>query len=541
MPSPTQPGVNARPAPSGATLSRKTIDARVKVLRAQIKASKKEIKRLSALRNDLSPISQLPTELLVRIFSEVIVTVGYESQWPRRKVPSWMVLTHVCQRWRVVALDASTLWTGISFDWSSHWVEAMLQRSKQAKLNIVLSSSGTATKAFENIKRSLDTSRLRSLTAKGSSCAHAIVARLGSGAPHLEKLSLTNYREAYTLPPGFHGRNTPNLKTLELEGWSLPSWRSPHFTTLRHFDLTINGPNPADPSGIELIDALDSMPTLLSLRLVGSHIPLINDEIRRTVHLPRLETLTVNNVGVRTGTALLNALAVPLTAKIDVSCHVKDEDSRAINDLGSAFGNCCLVSPLNPSATSPPTFKYISLRVGWSVDLTASLQHPPAGLHSLRMYSGATDAAENSIPHLLESLPLDDVCRIDFTGKSARPAIDTTPLFQLPRVETIHITDTEAATLFLEKAGLDTIFDDPYIRLPALKNLSFFEVDFKHDPRRLEAMKPSDLTSFLGARKMMGVEIQRLRLVNCPMYKKDKAKFKPQCRAFEVSDGDGED
>ncbi|KAH6917645.1 hypothetical protein BKA70DRAFT_1395344 [Coprinopsis sp. MPI-PUGE-AT-0042] len=525
-------------ASSRVIVSRENIDTRVYALRT-------EIKRLLAMRNDLSPIFRLPPELLVSIFSEIIAIIGLH-EWPRRKVPSWMAVTHVCQQWRTVALDASTLWTDISFDWSRSWLEAMLHRSKQAKLNIVLPfDHKKLDKTIGVVTQSLaDITRLRSLKSLGS-FVH-VIKRLVFQAPHLEKLVLQDYSNAHTLPPHFLASNAPKLKFLELLNWSLASWPSPLLTVLDHFDLELKVEHSGTPSATELLDVLTSMPTLSRLRLSGSQIPSIDEENNRTVQLPRLKSLTVSAVSVNTCTTLLNALRTPLVTQVVIACDVANEDSaQEIRKLGAAFILSCLSYP--SASTSPPTFKYISVKSGWSTDLTVSLEHPstlsrPDGAYQLRLCPrGTSNVAAKSIQYLLDSLPLHEVCRFDLSGASTCSPLNITPLLKLPRIETIHVTGTEAANLLLEHAGLEERFGLSSIRFPVLKNLSFLGVDFKHDRRRSGAIKPSKLTSILSARKEMGVEIHRLRLSSCPMYKKDKDKFKPQCRVFEVSDGDRED
>jgi F-box-like len=525
-----------RPAPVGAApLSCNGIDTRVKKLKKEIQARKKEIKRLSAIRNDLSSISRLPAELLAKIFSEVVTAVGYKSG----KVPSWMAITHVCQRWRAVAIDSSVLWTDISFHWSPAWVKVMLQRSKQSKLDIVTSSATNA--PLDLINQALDVSRLRSLETQNPVHGHIIASRLEHGAPHLEKLSLMRWSNTYKLPPGCLATNTPKLKALTLANYTLSPWGSKVITALHSFDLSLDLPDAA--TGDELLDGLDGMHALSRLRLAGLHLPLIVD--CRVVRLPRLESLHISNVSVGTGTALLNSLAVPLTAKVDLSdYHVDDEDPQTISDLISAFRRCCLTSSLNPSAfTSPPTFKYIALELGWAVALRATLHEPPARLrpeasYNLEITSSGLRPAARLSSNLLESLPLGETCRIDLSVTSKHQHVDITALLDLPKVSTVHVTGTEAAALFLRDAEDDGFYDDGSpIPFPGLRNLLFFDVDFKHDPRRPQAVNPTDLASFVNARKAMGAEIQRLRLAGCPMYKKDKAKFKPQCRVLEVSDG----
>jgi hypothetical protein len=474
-----------------------------------------------------------------------------------------MAITHVCQHWREVALECSNLWTNISFSWSRPWVEEMLFRSKQAKLNIKIpelyGSARACAKASIKIngvvaQSLLDTSRLKTLECHDEHFAHAVKA-LTTQASHLEKLVLKDHYRAigvHMLPPDFLAGRAPNLKTLKLRNWSLAYWSPLLLTALTEFDWVLDSSG-SGLSATGLLDALDGMPKLARLYLSGSKIPLISEELERTVRLPRLEHLGIDGVSVKLCTSLLNALVIPSTAKNDVSRCMENilNDTRAIDNLASAFSSCCLDPPLvNPSAlTSTLAFKHIS--VGFSeryVDLKLSTRKfaagsQPDGLHRLLIHCdspGSLREPQSSLSELLRSLPLNNVCRFDLSDAVA--GLDILPLFDLPHIETVQITSTKAATTFLALSRLIVDLADDYeglpIPFPTLKNLLFSKIDFKHDPRRPEAIKPSFLASFLRARKAVGAEIHRLRLDKCPMYKKDRAKFQPQCKVFEVSYGD---
>ncbi|KAI0080352.1 hypothetical protein K474DRAFT_312909 [Panus rudis PR-1116 ss-1] len=60
---------------------------------------------LSVTHNSLLPINRLPSELL----SEVLLLLSEQSYTPSE----WVRVTHVCQRWRDVALGCPALWTSI--------------------------------------------------------------------------------------------------------------------------------------------------------------------------------------------------------------------------------------------------------------------------------------------------------------------------------------------------------------------------------------------------------------------------------------------
>ncbi|KAI0690449.1 hypothetical protein BC835DRAFT_1307909 [Cytidiella melzeri] len=77
-------------------------------------------------------ISQLPSEVLLLIFRRYSMT-----EWRGGDVP-WIKVTHVCRRWREVALSASTLWSYIRItpSTSAKRVSTWIQRSQQAPLTV---------------------------------------------------------------------------------------------------------------------------------------------------------------------------------------------------------------------------------------------------------------------------------------------------------------------------------------------------------------------------------------------------------------------
>ncbi|KAH6917668.1 hypothetical protein BKA70DRAFT_1252855 [Coprinopsis sp. MPI-PUGE-AT-0042] len=493
-------------------------------------------------KNGLLPIFQLPPELSVKIFVALTeITASEEDAGPLPKTPSWVVVTHVCRRWRALALGTPSLWTKLSSSFPKAWLEAMLVRSKQAKLDIVLPAH-TRCSSPNIIQQSLlNPARLRSLDSSDEFFAEAIK-QLEPEAPHLEKLILTNsnINKVQRLPPGFLSSNTPMLRTLGLMNWSLSQWRSRIVTALNHFDLWLDSTRPDTLSAVELLDVLDSMPTLSSLRLAGHGIPRIDNKFHRVVQLPRLQSLVIASLSTETCTSLLNALAVPVTAEAEVPCEVGNiEASQSVYDIGAALTACCLTSPLNPSAlSSPPSYKYLLLDFVnvWFVNVTASLQHPtrrshPIQSHTFRLFS-LVGKASNLLPSLLESLPLEQLSRLDLLGKSPYSSSDIAPLLTHPRIETIHVTGTQAATAFLLHAWADMPPAGTSIPLPGLKNFSIFRAECNN------RLLISQLHCSLSDRKAMGIEIHRLRLANCLIPKQEEDRLKSQCRVFEVSDED---
>jgi len=87
-------------------------------------------------RNMLIPISILPAEILARIFHFVAFSEPLYSRTPTLDSVNF---THVCRRWRQVALDDPTLWTHFSnFPRNKDWISERLSRARNAPLVIEL-------------------------------------------------------------------------------------------------------------------------------------------------------------------------------------------------------------------------------------------------------------------------------------------------------------------------------------------------------------------------------------------------------------------
>ena len=93
------------------------------------------IRALKSRRNELSPISRLPVEILCKIFkfSERLAASSFWWLTPG----SLTNFSQVSQHWRSSALSAPELWTNIPFN-CHRWAQEMLIRSKKANLTLTM-------------------------------------------------------------------------------------------------------------------------------------------------------------------------------------------------------------------------------------------------------------------------------------------------------------------------------------------------------------------------------------------------------------------
>ena len=107
------------------------LDEMRSIIDRDIARLEESIRALKSRRNELSPISRLPAEMLCNIFSFIKDDIFSSSRSPK----FWTSFSQVSQHWRSTALSAPGLWTNIPLSYP-RWAQEMLIRSKMAKLTI---------------------------------------------------------------------------------------------------------------------------------------------------------------------------------------------------------------------------------------------------------------------------------------------------------------------------------------------------------------------------------------------------------------------
>ncbi|KAH7884538.1 hypothetical protein F5I97DRAFT_1467854 [Phlebopus sp. FC_14] len=95
--------------------------------------------RVAHITNETAPVSRLPSDVLAIVFEETRCLL---SQWVgvRRPLPIEVQLSHVCARWRQVALSTPSLWTTIRMPilHKEIAIKTYLQRCNECPLSIHL-------------------------------------------------------------------------------------------------------------------------------------------------------------------------------------------------------------------------------------------------------------------------------------------------------------------------------------------------------------------------------------------------------------------
>lgn len=195
-----------------------------------------------------SPISKLPPSALILIFTAAVDSCEEKPsdrfRIERQGLPPCFTLTHVCQQWKEVALNCSTLWTRIEFC-SPECSREMLARSKGAPLRIVAVMDNywqRRTTSSEGVHAALQhISRIQelSLTHKSQDLTN-LFQTMTSPARALECLSLRDSKSGLALEgltaSTFAGV-APKLRSLLLSQYFLANWDVPILHNVVHFSL----------------------------------------------------------------------------------------------------------------------------------------------------------------------------------------------------------------------------------------------------------------------------------------------------------------
>ena len=281
---------------------------------------------LSQRRNELAPISFLPTEIIADIF--LLASAKRDDLGL-----AWLNVAHVCRQWSEIALNQRLFWSHINFsNLTLTGTAEMLARAKGAPLHLEarVTDSNWSHDRYRALDQELQAhvSHIRHLDIIVESlrpCLHlgAILHHTlyESPAPILEYLSLSNEAPGgiVSIPNNAFKGITPRLFSLELRQAAI-SLKSPLLRGLRYLKIyELNDVNRL--SVTDWLDALDEMPRLKEL-VFHAASPLTDDFTfpsdvnRRTATLPVLTHLDLSSPAVACALALAHLVLPALTSLI---------------------------------------------------------------------------------------------------------------------------------------------------------------------------------------------------------------------------------
>jgi len=254
------------------------------------------VKSLRQRKNESALISRLPVEILVQIFS-------YYSASDRhphvrfRTPPTWLAVTHVCQRWRDAALSCPFLWVDM-ISTNIRWTEEMLKRSGDVPIHITVDDAGSAQKPCELKTARLLFSKIHRAQSLVMTCAHTILTCMpilfdAEAAPSLQELIITNFHPTNNLDliarPLFSGK-TPSLQLLSLYRCRV-MWSSPLFQCNLVYLSISHIPQENRPNLHLVLEVLKRLTRLECLQLdeaLPAHVPSPNETIVSLLSAERL-------------------------------------------------------------------------------------------------------------------------------------------------------------------------------------------------------------------------------------------------------------
>lgn len=296
---------------------------------------------LLVYHNSILPIHRLPNELLINIFLLVI-----------RSGTSLIKMSHVCYRWRAVALDCPALWTSIHTD-NGDCLKAHLRRSHTMAVDITWDlldvKSSEKMEAFVHILRP-HAQRISGLRCSFKrSVMKTLLSCLDFPLPSLETLELATVKDRIRAPLISSDRpifveHAASLRFLSLSGIVIP-FTSPIYKGLLSLELSYQFH--ASMNLADLVQTLERSPNIEHLALKSSG-PLLPSELdvdmipAHTVKLNRLCNLTIRKGGEFNSVCrLLECLSMPTSTFIDIKGSL-----RLDNQPWSAFA----VFPPNPTS-----------------------------------------------------------------------------------------------------------------------------------------------------------------------------------------------
>ena len=318
----------------------------------ELESLEKTTRTLKLRRNALAPISRLPPETIGIIFSFLSLPREYLRllAGDKQDILAWLRVSHVCHRWREIALNQPRFWSRIDFTTlTSAGATEVLSRSKMAPLELEANLSGVnwASDRVDAFGKQLSshvshTTRLN-ITADFADL-QTIVEQLASPAPTLEWLSLIVDDEGHLplgipsnaiIPDALFDGTAPRLSRLQLDHCNI-SWTSPLFKSLRILELRMLS-QPRRPNLEEWLDAMEQMSQLDTL-VVNHATPRAptastpHSEPTRVITHPSLTQLNLT-ASASDCTFALSHLILPALIRIRVDAtseHGNASDVRAL-------------------------------------------------------------------------------------------------------------------------------------------------------------------------------------------------------------------
>ncbi|TDL22601.1 hypothetical protein BD410DRAFT_788415 [Rickenella mellea] len=299
-------------------------DITVAAIDVEIHAMEQSLATLKSRRNSFCSVNKLPPEIITCIFLRLQM----------RESSLWLHITHVCRRWRHIALDSPSLWTSISLSqYRPNELAAFLKRSKCSPLTVSLRASSKTdnqvivTLLCENLPRIREIHLIDEDRSWAESLDLDTI--FSTPSPCLEQLDVAfSYKR--NLPTFTFGSNYPALKRLKVDRHPL-QWNPSSIGGLQELVLKdIRAEH--QPNLSQMVSILEACPALEMLSLEYSGPTLKTKEVPQTtrrLYFPHLRKLRVNSSAYACA-ALLSHMTVSNATSWEITC---DDDALEPLDI----------------------------------------------------------------------------------------------------------------------------------------------------------------------------------------------------------------
>ena len=515
---------------------------------SRLDAVRRDLLDLGSRRNAFVPaISRLPAETLAEIF------LAFEQQYradsfveddePQERPIGWICITHVCRRWRDVALDAPRLWRHVPMLYNSDISATFLERSKHTPLYITPGTISVGKRLQLKHSRLLASAapRIRSLQLRCLGIRIDASSSRTWDAPLLETIDLSLWDSPASAGFAFLTCATlPKLKKLSLR-YVCTDLCTPLFkSTLTR--LMVDAPSSRLESVrwaslleqipllgyLELRDAVKLHepfeyihPSPHSTKVIMAHLSSVvfSDaldcvQLLEYLALPTLQTLTVSlfDTGLPIEDAIerfryvFSVISSALLGDIwPPSCSIRLHESATLKvDLGPARRSPgpALPTPDATYDTDPPAAPCVHLWLDCN-DVLVADRHD------------GTDKLSDIISNLVSSPLLSNVRSLSIwnDGRRMRCPKRVSVLSPLHLVEELTYTEGYHVTLLYMLAARTPDSTLP-LMFPALTTLTLRRTEWQHfnTPCVHSLLLSQDVDDMLNARKALGVPLQELYL-----------------------------
>ncbi|KAI0267087.1 hypothetical protein BC834DRAFT_842778 [Gloeopeniophorella convolvens] len=508
------------------------------------------------------PISLLPPELLSRIFRHLRDDID-AVQSPRL---GWATVTHVCRRWRQVALEDASLWGKISGVWlRQQWFSEVLVRSKRVPIDLTYHTRPSHA-VFSMLSRHF--SRIRTLSLRDVRNSPELQEILRSEAPRLQELTLKSMNSRFMsfIESGdqpdrfalFNGQ-APKLRKIHLHTFSIP-WIC--FTKLNLTHFIVNLGTKRDVSGAlgsldKLVEFLSESGRALEVLILDGCLNLetLPPHRPRTIELPHLHSLRL--LGSSSCIVyLFNLLETPSLFKLSLHFRTKDQTDVAewpaiVPTVLSRFERADLTFrrlSLDIAKFPSPTRIYASCDVplpGQDHSSTA------ADRVSLELTFDAPMLAEdwrhNIVQKVCAAKSMEGLNLVKIRARTSgfdggqwatlfRPCLEVTALEVhgqstdlllraiMFRSSVTDATDIQAGRHAQSQEGRGTLRVQPFL-FPQLISLSLNDLNLTETVRDENSLILSDLANSLMFREGLETPIKELGVWNCTIPAEDAARL----------------